>query len=1140
MPSNFAFLQPTHPTLYAAAVEAEALVYPSPRAACFHARFALERAAQWLYRHDPGLELPYDSNLGALLYEQTFKDNLPPGLFNKVRAIHKVGNHAAHDPRPLGERDSLQIVTELFHFLYWLARMYAPEGAEVPDQTFDRGLLPRPPAVQDLSVEQVEALEKRLAQSDEMARIEAERRAQTETELAALKAEFAALKAANQASADTHDYNEQETRDYFIDLLLKEAGWDPNDPNAVEFEVQGMPKKKSTSSGKGFVDYVLWGDDGLPLALVEAKRTRHSALKGQHQAKLYADCLEASYNQRPVIFCSNGYEHLIWDDQRYPPRPIHGFYTKAELERVHYRRTAAKRLSVVQPNVEIVGRPYQLEAIRRITETFDAQGRKALLVMATGTGKTRTAIALVDLLKRADWVKRVLFLADRNALLTQAKRAFTQHLPSAIAVDITEHKEGVDATVVLSTYATMLNRIDKREAGEAVFGPGHFDLVIVDEAHRSIYKKYAVLFDYFDSLLVGLTATPRDEVHRDTYRVFDLEPGVPTAFYELGEAVDDGFLVPPQGVSVPFKFLQQGIKYAELSDDDKEEYETKLRDDETGDHPDHVDAAALNKWLFNMDTVDQALDLLMEQGVQIDDGERLGKTIIFGRNHKHAEFIVERFNKAFPSYKGAFAQIIDSHNDYAQSLLDDFCTPAKQPTIAVSVDMLDTGVDVPECVNLVFFKPVRSRVKFNQMIGRGTRLCPDLFGPGQDKGCFLVFDLCGNIEFFEQQFKAADPKLPDSLSSRLVKTRLELVRQLPATDDERLVALRTDVLDHLHQHVATMTTDNFQVRKHRREVETFTERERWETLTDDDADTVAHVLAPLPNGLEPEPFQAKQFDVLLYRLMVALLHGSKSFIGYRDQVRDLADRLEETNVPMVKSQLPLIQAIQDEDYWTDITLPMVDEIRRKLRDLIQFIVRKARSPVYTDLPDSLLSSVAKDVGVPIYQTGFSPGQYRKKVQKIIRDNEGHVAIAKLRRNQALTEMDLEALEAMLFDPETVGTRAQFEQVFGKDLRLPRFIRQLVGLDRNAAKAAFGKYLAGSGFTANQVRFVETIIDFLTTNGVMDPGLLFEAPFTDGHPEGVEGMFGDEDVDNIIAIVRGFNERVGAEFGAAQQKKPTPA
>ncbi len=1128
MASNFDFLAERHRELFVAATQAEAQVHRAPRLACFQARFALERATHWLYRTDPYLRLPYDKTLGALLHEQTFRDNMPRALFEKVRLIQRIGNKAAHEGRGPSTRDAAQAVRDLFHFLFWLARSYAPEDVELPDRAFDPGLLPRPQPVQDASRAEVEALEEKLSASDAMVQVEAERRAQTEAEVEALKAEVKALKAANAAKAEPHDYDEKLTRDHYIDLLLQEAGWNPDGPDVAEYPVEGMPNK----TGKGSVDYVLWGDDGRPLALVEAKRTRHSAKKGEHQAELYASCLEAKFGRRPVIFLSNGYEHFIWDDARYASRRVAGFYTKAELELLHYRRAHAKRLSQVLPDKEIAGRSYQLEAIRRITEVFDGRGRKALLVMATGTGKTRTAIALVDLLKRAGWVKRVLFLADRNALLTQARRAFTDNLPSATAVDITEDKQGVDATVVLSTYPTMLNRIDKRDEGQAVFGPGHFDLVIVDEAHRSIYKKYAALFDYFDALLVGLTATPRDEVDRDTYRVFDLEPGVPTAFYEMDEAIEDGYLVPPRGVTVPFRFLRQGIKYAELPDEAKAEYEEKLRDEETDEFPDEVNAAAINKWLFNIKTVSRALELVMQRGLKIDDGERLGKTIVFARNQKHAEFIQERFDKAWPKWAGKFARIITSKSDYAQSLLDDFATADKMPMIAISVDMLDTGVDVPECVNLVFFKPVYSRVKFNQMIGRGTRLCPDLNGPGKAKECFLVFDLCSNFEYFDQDLPGQAPRIPESVGARLFRARLGLAQRLGRHDDEAARALGAALRDGLHAQVASMTLDNYLVRRERRAVEAFAERTRWDALSDADEQLVDR-LAGLPDGLEPERVEALQFDLLSYRLMIARLKGARAFVGFRDRVRDLASRLEElATVPMVKAELPLIRAIQDAGWWTDIDLPAVDDVRRRLRGLVQFIDRKARPPVYTDLPDPLRDDeVVEGVAVPLRQTGFSAGQYRKKVQQIMRDNQDHVAIAKLRRNQPLTPTDLAALEGMLFDPQTVGTREQFEQVFGKALSLPTFIRRLVGLDRAAAKAAFGQYVADSGFTANQVRFVDMIIDWLTQHGTMDPGLLYEPPFSDSHPDGLDGVFGDADADNIVSIVRGFNAAVGVDYSA---------
>ncbi|HEY9653298.1 MAG TPA: DEAD/DEAH box helicase family protein, partial [Coleofasciculaceae cyanobacterium] len=867
---------------------------------------------------------------------------------------------------------------------------------------------------------------------------------------------------------------------------------------------------------------------------IEAKRTTKSPTEGKRQAELYANCLENQFGQRPVIFYSNGYEHWIWDDLNYPPRQIQGFLKKDELERLIFRRSHRKRLHLVQVNANIVNRSYQTEAIRRITETFDEKkGRKALLVMATGTGKTRTAIALVDLLMKANWVKRVLFLADRNALLTQALRAFKTHLPSVTPIDLTKDKVVESANVVLSTYPTMLNTINRIEGTGRLLSPGHFDLVIVDEAHRSIYKKYRVLFEYFDALLVGLTATPRTEVHRDTYRTFDLEAGVPSFAYELNDAIADNYLVPPRGVDVPFKFLRQGVKYAELPPEEQDEYEENFRDEETGEIPDRVNAAALNQWLFNINTADQALKLLMERGLKVEGGERLGKTIIFARNHAHAEFIVQRFDANYPHYNGKFAQVIDSHNSYAQSLLDDFSEADKQPTIAVSVDMLDTGVDVPEVVNLVFFKPVYTPVKFNQMIGRGTRLCPDLFGVGRDKQEFLVFDLCGNFEFFEQDIPEASSKLPETLTTRLVKARLELTKVLNdgIRDNPELAEVRHTLLNDLHQHVATMETNNFLVRRHLQQVEEFANRERWEQLSQEDVEAIASSLAPLPNGLPDENRLAKEFDLLCLKLQLSILKQTDDFVLLRDKVRDLLSQLEEKrDIPMVKDQLSLIEEVQPESWWADVTPWMIEYVRIHLRDLVKFVDRKQQRIVYTDFQDTL--GEIREVNVPHQQTGFSPYQYRKKVEAYIRDNENHLAIAKLKRNAPLTESDLDSLEQMLFGAQEIESRSRFEEVYGKDLSLKLFIRKLVGLDRSAAKQAFATYLEGSNFSANQIHFVETIIDYLTQNGVMDPGLLYESPFTDSHPEGLDGVFTDDDADQIISLVRSFNETVGVEFGAA--------
>ena len=1043
-----------------------------------------------------------------------------------------MGNIAVHNSTNITEQHALRLIQELFHFLYWLCRYYAPDGRTIPDLSFERDLIPHPAASssQDLSLPQLQALEAQLSQADEMRRIAQERQRQTEQQLEALTAEIATLKQQNEAVPDTHDYNEADTRRYLIDVLLKEAGWNIEQAGWTEYEVQGMPN----DTGKGYVDYVLWGADGKPLALVEAKRTTLNPTQGKHQAKLYADCLEQRFCQRPIIFYTNGYNHWIWDDLNYPPREIQGFLKKNELERLIFRRTNRKRLHLVQVNPSIVERSYQTEAIRRITETFDQKkGRKSLLVMATGTGKTRTAIALVDLLMRANWVKRVLFLADRNTLLTQALRAFKTHLPTVTPIDITKDKAVESANVVFSTYPTMFNSINRTDETQRLLGPGHFDLVIVDEAHRSIYKKYRALFEYFDALLVGLTATPRVEVHRDTYRIFDMEPGVPSFSYELSDAVKDGYLVPSKGVDVPFKFLRTGVRYADLSPQEQEEYEERFRDSDTGAVPDQVNASALNQWLFNISTVDRALELLMQRGLKVDGGDRLGKTIIFARNHNHALFIVERFDKNYPHYKGKFAQVIDSHNSYAQNLLDDFSQANKQPTIAVSVDMLDTGVDVPEVINLVFFKPVYSRVKFNQMIGRGTRLCPDLFGVGDDKREFLVFDLCGNFDFFNQEIPKAFSQLPETLTSRLVLARLELTQLMKegATSDPEQAELRGTLLNSLHQHVVTMERENFLVRCHLQKVEEFSNRERWEQVSEDDVEEIAESLAPLPNGLPAENRLAKEFDLLCIKLQLSILKRTNDFVRLRDQVRDLSSQLEEKkDIPMVREQLSLIEEVQAEDWWTDVTPRMIDYVRIHLRDLVKFIDRQAQPIVYTDFEDEL--GEVRSVDVPFQQTGFSPYQYRKKVEAYIRDHEDHIAIAKLKRNAPLTEVNLESLEEMLFGASQIESREQFEAVFGKDLSLKLFIRQLVGLDRNAAKLAFAQYLEGGNFTANQIRFVETIIDYLTQNGVMDPGLLYEPPFTALHHEGLDGVFESDDADQIVLLVRSFNETVGVEFGVA--------
>lgn len=1106
-----------------------------PRGSCFYARLALETAVKWMYRRDTSLRSPYDNNLSALIHEPTFRKLVGNGLVTKTKIIKDYGNRAVHDSRAVAQQASATVLRELFHFSYWLVRTYARGAKPEADLRFSTDALPQTQAVEAQTLAKLQEIAKRFAdkekeqESAEAARLESEaEREKLEAEIAALRAEVAEAKKANQAVPDTHDYNEAETRDAFIDLLLHEAGWQLDQERDREFSVTGMPN----NTGEGFVDYVLWGDDGKPLALVEAKRTKRDPREGERQAELYADCLEKQFFRRPVIFLSNGYEHWIWDDARYPKREIQGFLKKDELELLHQRRKSRKQLAGVDIDKDIAGRYYQTRAITRVNESFERDHlRKALLVMATGSGKTRTVIALIDQLMRAGWIKRALFLADRVALVNQAVGAFKKHLPHVAPVNLVTDKS-TEGRVYVSTYPTMMGLIDDVQNGVRRFGSGHFDLIVIDEAHRSVYRKYRAIFDYFDGLLVGLTATPRDEIDRDTYSLFELERGVPTDSYDLDEAVADGFLVPPRAVSVPLKFQREGINYDDLSEDEKEQWDA-LEWTEDGDEvPDRVDAAAVNKWLFNEDTVDKVLEHLMRNGQKVADGDRLGKTIIFAKNRDHAAYIQKRFDANYPHHAGKFARVIDFKTEYAQSLIDDFSNAEKAPYIAISVDMLDTGIDVPEVVNLVFFKIVRSKTKFWQMIGRGTRLCPNLFAPGEDKGDFFVFDFCQNFEFFNQNPNVSEGALGDSLGAKLFKARVDLIGvldDLPQGYDtpENLVPffdLRKALAGRLHEEVSNMSLDNFIVRPKRRAVEKFQVADAWEKLSTDDRLELIEQIAGLPSALVNDDIAAKQFDLLLLRTQLALLQSDLGFASLQRNIRSIASQLEElANVPMVAAQMALIQEVQTDEYWQDITAPMLETARRRLRDLIKLIEAKARKIIYSDFEDEI--GAGEEIDLPDIGSGTDKKRFLMKVRHFLAQNENHITIQKLRRNEQLTPQDLEELERIFLE-EAVASTDQLAAI-KKEGGLGLFIRSLVGLDREAAKHALAEFMDGRTLSANQIEFIDMIIDHLTEHGIMAANRLYESPFTDLDGQGVSGIFSMPDVKKLVSILKSITSRAAA-------------
>ena len=1124
--ANFAFLKQEFPHAAESASYAEWHVYGDPRASCFHARHALERLIKRVYKVDKTLSPPKVQNLDSYMTEPAFLELVPEAVWQKAEYIRQAGNVAVHGNKTPAPEKALDVVRELSHVLYWAGRTYLRRGAEsLQGKTFDESLIPKvEPATAPASVEALEALEAQLDAAEEA-------RKEVESELEALRERLAAIKAENEAVPETHDWNEDKTRKLIIDLALQRAGWPLDQAQDREYEVTGMPNTK----GIGYADYVLWGDDGKPLAVVEAKKTTVDSEVGQQQAKLYADCLEAMHGQRPVIFYTNGYKTRLWDDQMYPPRTVAGFYKKDELASLIHRRAQRAPLDVSQVKDDIVERYYQKRAIGSIGEQFAQARRKALLVMATGTGKTRTAIALVDLLQRAGWVKRALFMADRVSLVNQAVGAFKAHLPESSPVNLVTEKDKA-GRVYVSTYPTMMGLIDETKGNEARFGVGHFDLVIIDEAHRSVYQKYGAIFRYFDSLLVGLTATPREEVDRNTYELFDLEPGMPTDAYELETAVADSFLVPPRVQQVDLKFPREGIDYDSLSDEEKAQWESLDWGDDVDENglPDRVNATAINSWLFNKDTVDKVLQHLMEHGHKVEGGDRLAKTIFFARNQKHAEFIEKRFNRHYPQHAGHFARIISHKATYAQSLLDDFSQKDKAPHIAISVDMLDTGIDVPEVANLVFFKPVYSKIKFWQMIGRGTRLCPELFGPDEDKQDFRVFDFCFNFDFFRENPEGIEGTGGVPLGTRLFRSRVQLLAHVQATPDlDPDTEFAESLATGLHGEVAAMNRENFIVRMHLEAVDRFREHKAWERLSEADREELQREVAGLPSEIETDDIESRMFDLTALKMQLAQVEGDTgTFENHRQRMVEIAMLLEEkSTIPAVKAQLEYLVSMQEGGFWEGIDLNGLEELRLRLRGLVPFLDKKKRKIVYTDFQDEVMG--VRDEAI-IDMPKMTGAQYEKKVKDYLRNHLSHIVIRRLRTNTPLTATDLQGLETTLAeigdgDGETLltGLLARSEAP-----SLAHFVRSLVGLDRSAAQSVFSEFLNDRSLTPPQIRFVEMVIDQLTARGVMEASALYEAPFSNLHAGGPDALFdGKENVierifEKLKAVNSGLDTRVG--------------
>lgn len=1082
---NFDYLKenPHLNALHAYCNAAELCQLSDPEKSTLNARRALEWLVRAIYELK-NIEVGERTSLYELIDGEPFKQFIGDDrLMMAVHYIRKVGNKSAH----LGEVKKSESFFSLLNLHNVIGASLVKLRVFDSFPEFDKTLIPAAPQIH---VEPAKSPEPTPA-----------------------FVESVDMEQVADAPAEPHalDISEAETRRYFIDIMLQEAGWEVLDKEGVsmplkagiEIEVSGMPN----SEGKGYVDYVLYGSNGKPLAVVEAKRTTASPEKGKHQAELYADCLEQQYGVRPVIYYTNGYRTEVIDGLGYPPRTVYGYHTAEELELLIQRRG---RASITDLNIkdEITNRDYQKMAIRSVCERFNNMHRRTLLVMATGTGKTRVSISLVDVLARNGWVKNILFLADRTALVKQAANNYSKLVPSFSTCILSEDKQpDMSARIMFSTYQTMINYIDTDTKG---FSVGRFDLIIIDEAHRSVFGKYTAIFDYFDCLLVGLTATPRDEVERNTFELFNIDEQ-DTFAYELGEAVADKYLVPYNGLKRGTNILAEGIKYDKLSQEEKEQMEdiwkyekAKKALSPTAKYSRNIESNEIFTYIYNVDTIDKVLQDLMQNGLKVQNGERIGKTIIFGYRHDHAELIVERFNVLFPQYGSDFCALIDNRITYAQDLINKFEVRDGMPQIAVSVDMLDTGIDVPDILNLVFFKPVHSKIKFWQMIGRGTRLSPDIFGPGKDKEYFNIFDWCNNFEFFSQNPNGKETVPVQSLTERLFCVRADIAVALQHADYQAQVfakQLHDTLKVELRSQVCELQDAHISVRQHWEAVDKFRKAESWVFLSSVDALLLKEEVAPLiVKTLLDE--KAKLFDLLMYSIELSMLVPEVNSSRSQRKVVDIALLLQDrASIPQVAAKMPVIKSVSEPAFWEAPTLDRLEFVRTELRDIIKFLVGAENRKFTIDIEDTVIDKGPAEM--------LLPRTYKQKIVEYLAEHRDHPAIQKIVNIEQLTREDIVELERIMW--KELGTKEEYQKYVASGNMLcgdsvAAFVRSQVGVDRAKALEAFSSFIGSNVLNSMQEEYLKTIITYVCSNGDITPATLMnKAPFDEYKWQAVFGQ-----------------------------------
>ena len=1073
--------------LYILCNDAETFVVSHPNISAGQSRKALEYLVKLVYKLR-NINIPERSSLFELVSAESFTSFLnDASILNALHYIRKVGNIAIHEDR-VAKKEALFALKQLHAFTGELLvkldmiESYAP---------FDESLLSSTRKTTPTYYEEIDVSQKLVNQLKP--------RIDRHTTLSV-----------------SINITEAETRKLYIDLFLKEVGWNINKREnvklpgtaGIEIEVQGMPNNK----GIGFVDYVLYGTNGKPLAVIEAKKTSVSAVRGKEQALLYAKCLEKEHGYLPIVYYTNGYQIWIIDQLGYPARQISGFHNIKELEYLISLRQRGQ-ISDLGINEDITDRPYQKMAITSVVEAFNNKRRKALLVMATGTGKTRTAISIVELLTRNRWIKNVLFLADRTALVTQARRNFNQLLPDFTILELSDRDKEPDlnARLVFSTYQTMINLID---GDDRTFGIGRFDLIIIDEAHRSIFNKYRAIFTYFDAMLIGLTATPRDEVERSTYTTFDLEEGIPTFHYEMEEAIKDNYLVGYTVLDRTTKFLKHGVKYKDLSDEEKEEYENTFLTPE-GELPTELSGTDFFRKIYNDNTVDLVLQSLMNEGLRVNNGEEIGKTIIFAFNHMHAKLIVERFEKLYPEFGPEYCKLVDNTISYAQNIIDNFTVRENMPQIVVSVDMLDTGIDVPDILNLVFFKRIFSKIKFIQMIGRGTRKSDNIYGFMRHKDQFYIFDFCDNFNFFEFNPTGRIVQQGYSLSQKLFQMKLDLLYELQKQVHQTNEFHRSyyeNIRNELYQKVKKFNCDRILVREQLPLVDKYSNVEKWNYLSKLEIQEIKSNLTLLVDG-DRDIESAKAFDLKVFYIMLSLL--SEDFIAKKaiNQVVQISGALlERLSIPQVSEKRELLEEIMTQTFWDTVNLSILENLRNQLRELIQYIADDV-SVYSTDFKDIVIDQGTRTINIADFKT------YEEKVIDYLLSIEDNKTIIKIKTLEKIDANDLKELERILW--EELGTKEDYLKVTDEE-NLAVFIRSIVGIDQDIINHKFNEYLNTNLLTSKQQEFVKSIINYVRENGdITREDLVEKSPFNDYD---VAELFSDK-IDVLLNVINNLHNSI---------------